>query len=65
MNDRLSIFKQPACGHPHCEICEPNRTWYVLNVPAGLIVAKLPSWTDALDYAANYLRAALTPEVCS
>lgn len=65
MLDKLSIFKQPACGHPHCDICVPGREWYVLSVPAGMIVAKLPTWTAALDYASDFLRAALTPEVCS
>ena len=65
MRDKVSIFKQPACGHPHCDICVPGREWYVIDALAGTIVRKCGTWADALEFASHYLRAALTPEVCS
>lgn len=51
---KLSVFKQ---GDPSC--------WLVVDVPAGIVIGKANSWADALESAAHYLRAALTPEVCS
>lgn len=62
---KLEIFSQPDCGHPDCTTCIPGRPWYVVDKPAGVIVGKCDTWAHALDFAAYYLRAALTPEVCS
>ena len=53
---KLSVFK----------VCHPAQhvgpSWYVVDVPAGIVVARRYTWPDALESAAHYLRAALTPE---
>lgn len=54
---KLEIFSQPDCGHPDCTVCIPFRPWYVVDKPAGMIVAKCDTWPHALEFAAHYLKA--------
>lgn len=56
---KLSVFK--LC-HP---ALDAGPSWYVVDVPAGIVVARRYSWADALESAAHYLRAAIAPEVCA
>lgn len=56
---KLSVFK------PCNPALEVGPLWHVVDVPAGIVVARCDSWADALEVAAHHLRAALTPEVCS
>ena len=56
IEQKLSVFK---LGHP---ALDAGPSWYVVDVPAGIVVARRYSWPDALESAAHYLRAALTPE---
>lgn len=62
---KLQVFRSRDCGHPEFIDCACAVPWYVVDKPAGVVLAKTNDWPLALEFAANHLRAALTPEVCS
>ena len=39
--------------------------WLIVDIPAGIVVARRSTWPLAIEFADHYIRAALTPEVCS
>lgn len=49
---KLSVFKFRA-------------EWLIVDIPAGIVVARRYTWPLAIEFADHYIRAALTPEVCS
>lgn len=56
---KISVFK----------ICHPGLcvgpSWYVIDVPAGTVIARRYSWPEALETGAHYLRAALNAEAAA
>lgn len=39
--------------------------WLIVDIPAGIVVARRYTWPLAIEFADHYIRAALTPEACS
>lgn len=62
---RLYVWKQARCGFEMCTQCVPGREWWITETPSGRIIAKCRTWAEAIETAADYLRAALGPEACS
>ena len=52
LTQKLSVFKFRA-------------EWLIVDIPAGIVVARRYTWPLAIEFADHYIRAALTPEVCS
>ena len=52
LTQKLSVFKF-------------RTEWLIVDIPAGIVVARRYTWPLAIEFADHYIRAALTHEVCS